>query len=153
MRFILSSRHPRNSVYSTEEGQVLYKVNKPKQLGCGVATIRKAVKTVNGVWEGDLEFKLGPKSTLLDKEAQEKDELNQDDHYSIDCQDDPFSNQDSGDDEPGPSTNESPAAEGHFAFYAQVEFHPFALSRFRYNYLDIPVREFFRKEGWSWYGR
>jgi hypothetical protein len=56
-------------------------------------------------------------------------------------------------DEPGPSTRNLPVLEGHFAFYAQVEFHTFQSTRFRYNGLDVPVDEFFRKEGWSWFGR
>jgi hypothetical protein len=153
MRLILSSRHPRNSTYSTEDGQILYKVNKPRQLGFGVATIRKAVKTVNGVWDGELEFKSGTKSTPLDTGSQDNDEPNTDDHGSVNSEDVVFSNQDSGDDESGPSANKLPAAEGHFAFYAQVEFQAFTSARFRYNYLDVPVQEFFRKEGWSWYGR
>jgi hypothetical protein len=154
MRLILSSRHPRNSAYSTEDGHVLYKISQPRRLDFAVATIQKAVKTVNGVWTGDFGFNLGMNSTLLDVEARERDELDKDERYSMNSQDDPFSSQDSGDDEPEPSTDEEiPAAEGHFAFYAQVEFHTFTSSRFRYNCLDIPVREFFRKEGWSWFGR
>ncbi|EKM83246.1 hypothetical protein AGABI1DRAFT_82873 [Agaricus bisporus var. burnettii JB137-S8] len=154
MRLILSSPHPRNSAYSTEDGQVLYKVDKPRKLRNEIATVRKAVNTVNGVWEGDFSFKKGATSPLLDVEPQEKNELDKDgERRSMNSQDGLFNNSDTEDDASGQSTSKEPAAEGHFAFYAQVEYHTFASSRFRYNSLDVSVSDYFRKEGWSWYGR
>ncbi|KAF7777887.1 hypothetical protein Agabi119p4_3959 [Agaricus bisporus var. burnettii] len=154
MRLILSSPHPRNSAYSTEDGQVLYKVDKPRKLRNEIATVRKAVNTVNGVWEGDFSFKKGATSPLLDVEPQEKNELDKDgERRSMNSQDGLFNNSDTEDDASGQSTSKEPASEGHFAFYAQVEYHTFASSRFRYNSLDVSVSDYFRKEGWSWYGR
>lgn len=155
MRLILSSHHPRNSTYSTEAGQILYKVDKPLKLGNSVATIRKAVGTVNGVWQGDeSESKARAKSSFSDKEAveREKDDLVYGGRSSADSRDELFADSDS-EDEVGSSTRGVPVLEGHFAFYAQVEFHTFASTRFRYNGLDVPVSEYFRKEGWSWFGR
>ena len=49
MLLLLSSSNPANSTYATAEGQILYKVTKPF---IGTATIRKAVRTVQGVWNG-----------------------------------------------------------------------------------------------------
>lgn len=80
MRLILSSHNPRDSLYSTEAGQNLYKVNKS---GSGIMTVRKAVSK----------------------------------------------------------------PESHFACYAEVEFHTFRSTRFRYNNIDVSVDEYFRKEG------
>lgn len=119
MRLILSSEHPRNSSYSTETGEVLYKIDKPVKITSDVATIRKAVRTVNGVWHGDSN---GPSSS-------------------------PSHGRGNG------SGSGAPVFEGHFAVYAQVEFHDFGSTRFRYNGLDVKDSDFFRKQGFSWYGR
>jgi hypothetical protein len=79
MRLILSSHNPRNTLYSTEAGQVLYKADKS---GSRVTSLRKAV--------------------------------------------------------------------GHesFALYAEVEFHTFRSTHFRFGNVDVSVDEFFHKEGW-----
>jgi hypothetical protein len=53
MHLILSKRNPTNSNYTTKSGQLLYKVDKSRKVGTGTATIRKAVSTVHGVWQGD----------------------------------------------------------------------------------------------------
>lgn len=179
MRLILSSRHPRNSTYTTETGQILYKVNKPRRFGYGVATIRKAVGTVHGVWQGN---GLGPevlvpsvtapveKSPFDDPEPEEEEE-GDGRRRSMDSQDDsaPFadSNSNSNSDLDSvdsvdsvdavegrssvPSTSGS--LQGHFAFLAQIEFHGFSPTRYLYNNLNVSVDELFRKVGGSWYGR
>ncbi|EKM83257.1 hypothetical protein AGABI1DRAFT_104959 [Agaricus bisporus var. burnettii JB137-S8] len=160
MRLILSSsRHPRNSAYSTETGQMLYKVDKPHKFGSSIATIRKAVKTIDGVWQGDLDSKYAGESFLVDNGemiAGEQNELEKKsgERRSMDSQDAPFADTDSEKDNLlGRSTNGLPVLEGNFAFHAQVEFHTFNSTHFRYNNLDIPVNRYFCKEGWSWYGR
>ncbi|XP_006458731.1 hypothetical protein AGABI2DRAFT_115754 [Agaricus bisporus var. bisporus H97] len=79
MRLILSSQNPRDSYYSTDAGQVIYKVNKS---GSSVTTLRKAVNN------------------------------------------------------------------DHFALYAEVEFHTFRSTRFRFQNRDVSVDDHFRKEGW-----
>lgn len=53
----------------------------------------------------------------------------------------------------GPSIKGLLAVEGRLVFYSQLNFHAFTSFRFHYNYLDVPVCQFFRKEGWSRYGR
>jgi hypothetical protein len=58
------------------------------------------------------------------------------------------------DDERGEDeVDEIPVLEGHFAFYAQIEFKAFLSTRFRFDSRDVSVSEYFREEGWSWYGR
>lgn len=153
MRLILSTRHPRNSTYSTETGEILYKVDKPLKLGSTVATIRKAIGTVNGVWSNGSEHsEARAKSPIHDKDSDmEKDDLIHDEGQRPSSpEDEAFADSDSEDD---PSGSGVPVLEGHFAFYAQVNFHSFQSTRFCYNGLDVPVSEYFRKEGWSWYGR
>jgi hypothetical protein len=160
MRLILSSRHPRNCVYTTETGKILYKVDKPRRFGHGIATIRKAVGTVHGVWQGDglAAQALAPslpveKSPFDDPEPEEGGR-------SIESREDdaPFADSDSDDDddvEGGssvPSTSGG-ALEGHFAFLAQIEFHGILSTRFHYNNLDVSADELFWREGRSWYGR
>ncbi len=145
MQLILSSRHPRNSTYSAETGEVLYKIDKPYKLSPTVATIRKAVGTVNGVWNGDSEqfkVKANPLVHSSDSDGEKGDLIHDDSRWH-----------NSPDGEARPSGSEVPVFEGHFAFYAQVEFHKVQSTRFRYNGLDVPVSEYFRKEGWSCYGR
>ncbi|KAF7777710.1 hypothetical protein Agabi119p4_3782 [Agaricus bisporus var. burnettii] len=138
MRLILSSsRHPRNSAYSTETGQMLYKVDKPHKFGSSIATIRKAVKTIDGVWQGDLDSKYAGESFLVDNGemiAGEQNELEKKsgERRSMDSQDAPFADTDSENDNLlGPSTNGLPVLEGNFAFHAQVEFHTFNSTHFR----------------------
>ncbi|KAF8162634.1 hypothetical protein B0H34DRAFT_692229 [Crassisporium funariophilum] len=41
----------------------------------------------------------------------------------------------------------------HFAHLAEIEYHSFRNSRIRYAEVDVPVNEFFKKQGWGWYGR
>ncbi|KAJ3556101.1 hypothetical protein NP233_g12055 [Leucocoprinus birnbaumii] len=133
MHLFLSGRNPANSSYAAETGQVLYKVTTPLKVGPGTTTIRKAVGTVQGVWQGEtgaLELLKGVREEFEGEEAAR--EL--DDGESV-------------------SPTGAPILEGHFAFFAQIEFHAFADSRFRYNSLDVPVSTYFRKEGWSWLGR
>lgn len=153
MRLTLSSRHPRNSCYSTETGQILYKVDKPHASGSGTATIRKAVNTVNGVWDGNLESSISSASRHSDQApvATEVVVENVNDR-STSSLSVPYRG----------STNElhssrresgSTTLGGYFAFYAQVEFHSITSSRFRYNNLDVPVDKYFRKGGWSSYGQ
>lgn len=151
MRLTLSSRNPRNSTYSTEAGEVLYKVDKPLKLG--PATIRKAVETVNGVWNHSSEHSNAQgKSPTHDKDpGVAKDDLVHDeDRRPASPEDEAFADSDS---EDGPSGSELPVFEGHFAFYAQVDFKTFKSTRFCYNGLVVPAGEYFRKEGWSWYGK
>ncbi|KAF9443147.1 hypothetical protein P691DRAFT_680154, partial [Macrolepiota fuliginosa MF-IS2] len=74
------------------------------------------------------------------------------DRRSLGSDDQAFADSDS-EDEGGPSARNLPALQDQFAFYAQIEFHTFNSTRFRYNSRDVPVSEYFRKEGWSWYGR
>jgi hypothetical protein len=162
MRLILSSRHPRNSVYTTETGQVLYKVDKPHKFGHGIATIRKAVGTVHGVWQGD---GLGPK-VLVPSLSVEKSpfddpepEVEEGRRDSMDSEDEdvPFADSDSDSDDVAERGSSVPSTsgvlEGHFAYLAQIEFHGISSTRFHYNNLDVSVDELFRKEGRSWYGR
>ncbi|XP_006458728.1 hypothetical protein AGABI2DRAFT_176960 [Agaricus bisporus var. bisporus H97] len=161
MHLILSSRHPRNSRYHTEAGQVLYKVDKPRNVRSSIATIRKAINTSNGVCKGN--FTIRDRPPLPDRHhlnhtEREKDEVPEDiRRRSVDSHDAPFADSDSEDEvEPRQSMSGSHVMhmmEGHFAFYAQVEFHSFSSTRFRYNSLDVSVSEYFRKEGWSWFGR
>jgi hypothetical protein len=75
---MLSSRNPRDSLYSTDAGQVLYKVNKSKS---SVTSLRKAV---------------GYES---------------------------------------------------FALYAEVEFHTFKPTLFRFNNTEVSIDKLFWKEG------
>jgi hypothetical protein len=153
MRLIISTRHPRNSTYSTETGEILYKVDKPLKLGSSVATIRKAVGTVNGIWhDGPEHSKVRARSPIHDNDSEmEMDDLTHDDsRRPVSPDDEAFADSDSEDD---PSGNEAPTFEGRFAFYAQVDFHTFQSTRFRYNGLDVPISEYFRKEGWSLYER
>ncbi|KAF5349674.1 hypothetical protein D9756_008870 [Leucocoprinus leucothites] len=154
MRLLMSSAHPRNCTYTNEAGQVLYKVDKPVTLeGTGTATIRKAVETVNGVWQGDAsssgtKLPARGKSPFVDHDSSDKwYEGNDDsDRRSLDQN---FAGSD-GEEE---STSSLPALEGHFAFYAQVEFHNWHSSRFRFDGRELSVGDYFRKEGWSSYGR
>jgi hypothetical protein len=153
MRLTLSGRHPRNSAYVSETGQILYKVHKPRQFGPGTATIRKAVGTVHGVWEGD-------SNELVERRV--KSSFSEKPEDSTDKRDDGGAGHGSSvdrglddsdlEDEAEPS-DAGPAFEGHFAFYAQVEFRAFEATRFRYNGFDVSVNDFFRKEGWSLWGR
>jgi len=63
MLLLLSSSSPANSTYATAEGQILYKVTKPF---IGTATMRKAVRTVQGVWNGTYELqRLNDKPILV----------------------------------------------------------------------------------------
>jgi hypothetical protein len=156
MRLILSSRHPRNSTYSTEAGQILYKVDKPTKLTCSVATIRKALNADDDLWRGKLDSKTTIESyyddndETLDKDEREKDNKRR----SLDSVDAPCADSESENEASiGPGMDGLPVLEDIFSFYAQVEFHTFRSSRFHYNSLDVPVSEFFHKEGWSWYGR
>jgi hypothetical protein len=155
MHLILSSRHPRNCLYSTEAGQILYKVDKPRSTHSNVATIRKAVNTLNGVGKGS--FNIQDKSPPADEDhiIRKKEETAKDHHRrSIDSHDAPFADsEDEVEEGSRPSLSGLHVMEGHFAFYAQVEFHTFSSTRFRYNSLDMPVSEYFRKEGSSWFGR
>lgn len=151
MRLILSSSYARNSTYTNEAGQILYKVDKPGTvLGPEIATIRKAVGTVNGVWMGDFALR----ANSLSSERQSMDKRDEGNEYNPGrySTDEEFNDSDM-EDEAGPSTDVSPALEGHFAFYAQVEYNYFKTSRFRYNSLDVSVKDFFRLEGSSWFGR
>ncbi|KXN87036.1 hypothetical protein AN958_09382 [Leucoagaricus sp. SymC.cos] len=159
MRLILSSPHPRNSTYTTEDGRILYKVHKPYQLSSSIATIRKAVRAVNGVWQGDLyahppmEQRAHVKSTFL---PQRSSADNSRSGSEIKCDVEHVFQVDEklvGSDAENDTRVSSPLVEGHFAFYAQVEFRVFSASRFRYNSLDVSVDDFFHKEGWSWFGR
>ncbi|XP_006462973.1 hypothetical protein AGABI2DRAFT_186774 [Agaricus bisporus var. bisporus H97] len=165
MRLILSSRYPRNSTYSTETGQVLYKVNKPNTFNDGIATIRKVVNTVNGVWQGDLQSQaIRPQSphsdtAVAEQGVQEWGSLNP--YRSRDSQDARFADSDREEDDPhndhelGPSTASGlPSPDlAQYAFCAQVDFRFLTPTRFYYNGLNVPVTEYFRKEGWSAYGR
>lgn len=154
MRLLLDSAHPRNATYTNEAGQVLYKVDKPVTLdGMGTATIRKTVGTIEGIWQGDMSLPSNPRAREQSPFPDSTHEWSEDgadgDRRSIDK---PFSGSDD-EDEQERSPNELPKFEGHFAIYAQVEFHSWHSSRFRYNDLDVSVAEFFRKEGWRSYGR
>jgi hypothetical protein len=168
MRLILSSRYPRNSTYSTETGHVLYKVNKSHKFNDGIATIRKAVNTVDGVWGGDLQSQrttLRPQSPDSDTAAEVEHEGGDLSPYrSRESQDARFASSDPENDdhcEAGPSTTGSHTGttsgpseyEEQFAFCAQVDFRFLTPTRFYYNGLNVPVTEYFRKEGWSAYGR
>ncbi|KAJ3572618.1 hypothetical protein NP233_g2959 [Leucocoprinus birnbaumii] len=163
MRLILSSRHPKNSTYSTESGQLLYKVDTPMKLGNRTATIRKAVATVDGVWQGSNDSprlsltQSGEKSPFSDKYSSEKYDtvpIPEADRQSVD---EVFIDSDDEDEVDGggagPSTLGLPELEGHFAFYAQIIFQTFQSSRFLLNSIETPVSDYFRKEGWSWFGR
>lgn len=161
MRLILSSRHPKNSTYSTESGQLLYKVDTPYKLGVRTATIRKAVATVDGVWQSNSDSRKlqsipsREKSPFGDDkhaiEKQEEGSVPESDRRSVDGA---FIDSDEEDNnEGGPSTMDLPELEGHFAFYAQIKFQTFQSSRFRVDSFDTSVSDYFRKEGWSWFGR
>lgn len=160
MRLILSTKNPRNSTYSTEAGEVLYKVHKPRNTGTTVATVRKAVGTVNGVWAGDAErlptrANLHTHTSHTASDQAKSDDLLHDDNNTrpISPEGETFADSDSGDEASG--SVQQPTLEGQFAFYAQVEFHHLRWnpSHFRYNGLDVPTDKFFRKEGWSLFGR
>lgn len=156
MRLILSSRNPKTSTYTTDSGELLYKVDKSHVIRTGTVTIRKAVGTVQGVWQGDsLKPQSSPKSDpFSDKSSFDKrDEpsMNDVDRRSVD---EAFADSDSEDDsEAGPSTKDLPVLEGHFAFASQIEFRTFHHSQFRFNSIEQSTSEYFRKEGWSWFGR
>lgn len=103
----MSSARPRNCTYSSEAGQVLYKVDKPSSLDDnGTATIAKHTGEVNGTYQS------GSANTKL-------------------------------------HAGELPLSEGHFTFYAQIEFHTWRSSRFRFNGHSISVDDYFRKDGSS----
>lgn len=164
MHLILSGRHPRNSTYTNgETGQVLYKVDKPHKLvGAGTATIRKAVGTVGGVWHGESAAnstspgrsltlrssgrESSPHEQDNDRESERRLKGDGDRRSSMDAT---FVDSDSED----VDEEEGATLEGHFAFYAQIEFNTFWSSRLRFDSRDISVSEYFRKEGWSWYAR
>ncbi|KXN87011.1 hypothetical protein AN958_09357 [Leucoagaricus sp. SymC.cos] len=181
MRLILSGRHPRNSTYTNSQtGEILYKVDKPRKLGPGTATIRKAVRTVGGVWRGP-DNGIGESSssssgrpqngtrkssvgswptattistsdkcdTVLDSSKGEE-RRSVDEEFAIDSDDEAVVK---GSASASGRGEQVPAFEGHFAFYAQIEFKRFLSTRFRYDSLDVSVSEYFRKGGWSWYGR
>ncbi|KAF5349704.1 hypothetical protein D9756_008876 [Leucocoprinus leucothites] len=161
MRLILSSRCPKNSTYSSESGQLLYKVDTPCKLGVRTATIRKAVATVNGVWQSSSDSKKFQSIPSREKspfdddkhiiEKQGEGSLPDSDRRSVD---EAFTDSDEEDNEKGgPSITDLPELEGHFAFYAQIKFQTFHSSRFLLNGIDTSVSDYFRKEGWSWFGR
>jgi hypothetical protein len=157
MRLFLSRHHPGRSTYATETGQILYKANKPRKLS-STATISKAVGTIQGVWQGDsYELPGRGKESDSDDEGEEPG-----DGGNVDVGEGtfPFSsfgvglNLLPGKLEGTPSrTIPSPAHEGHFAFYAQIEFNAFGPSKFRYDYIETPVKEYLRNDGWNWLGR
>lgn len=118
----------------------MYKVTTPLRLGPGTTTIRKAVGTIQGIWQGDSETYELPELTR--KTSDEEHGVKGSEEVLIDGVDD----------EPRNSMD-VPTLEGHFAFFAQIEFRAFSDSRFRYNSLDVPVNTYFRKLGWSWLGR
>ncbi|KXN82687.1 hypothetical protein AN958_02252 [Leucoagaricus sp. SymC.cos] len=157
MRLTLSTRHPRNSAYTTESGVTLYKVDKPRTIANGTATIRKAVGTVHGVWQ-DGSLKLPdsdrPKSPFSDKEdmGKEPSELNAE-RRSVDGTFTVSDLEDEGGDGPNTMGKNSPALEGHFAFIAQVEFQTLESTRFHFDGRSVSVADYFRKQGWSSYGR
>lgn len=160
MRLILSSRYPRNSTYSTETGHVLYKVNKP--INDSIATIRKAVSTVNGVWQGDLQLEVPRRQSLRSDVAvavedwEDRDLGSYRSRESQDAQFADFVNLEENDHDSRLDhsfTSGSSASGEQFAFCSQVDFRLLSPTRFYYNGLNVPVTEYFRKEGWSTYGR
>lgn len=183
MRLILSGRHPRNSTYATESGQVLYKVDKPNNVGPRTATIRKAVGTVHGIWQGNLDplprsptsvssssasrgnrakwrGRAGSSDAAVSKGASPGSRRDSElvdvgeDRRRSSIEDQAFADSDDEEEEGGLGEEpRSPVYEGHFAFYAQIDFKTFLSSRFRFDSRDVSVKEYFRKEGWSWYGR
>jgi hypothetical protein len=162
MNLILSSRHPRNSTYThSETGQILYKVEP------GTATIRKAVGTVKGVWKGEPSSSSGTTrsparqisgvserskcgSSDVEGGGSGKDSHDRRRRSSVD---ETFVDSDDERGEGEEAVDEIPVLEGHFAFYAQIEFKTFSSTRFRFDSEDVSVSEYFRKEGWNWYGR
>ncbi|KAJ3565824.1 hypothetical protein NP233_g7397 [Leucocoprinus birnbaumii] len=181
MRLILSSRHPRNSSYSTESGEILYKVTKPPRLGPRTVTIRKAVGTVQGVWQGDpdqsrprsisassssasrgIRAKVPTRPGTSESMVSKMTGRNRRDSELVDVDgggrksptdDEGFTDSDDEDEEEEGVEPGSPTYEGHFAFYAQIEFNALLSPRFRFDSREVSVKEYFRKEGWSWYGR
>ncbi len=84
----------------------------------------------------------------------EKDELTHSDRRPVSPNDKAFADSEGEEEEDGLASGSGvPTFQGHFAFYAQIEFHGINPTRLCYNGLDVPVTEFFRKEGWSSYGR
>ncbi|KAL9714606.1 hypothetical protein Ac2012v2_001263 [Leucoagaricus gongylophorus] len=127
MLLLLSSSNPANSTYATAEGQILYKVTKPF---IGTATIRKAVRTVQGVWNGTHKLqRLNDKPIL------------------VTCPDGSVEVQVVNETGDGLDLG---GYEGHFALFAQIKFNAFQKSTFRYNSLEVPVEIFLRRIGWNW---
>lgn len=140
MRLTLSTQHPRNSAYLADTGEVLYKVDKPLSLGSTIATIQKAVGTINGARQGDSE-RSRPMIRGSSLARSQGDFVHGDNQRRSAQGGGEFSG------------NGEATFEGRFAFYAQIEFNQVLPTRFRYNGLDVPVSKFFRKEGWSGHGR
>ncbi|KAF9442550.1 hypothetical protein P691DRAFT_714273 [Macrolepiota fuliginosa MF-IS2] len=160
MRLTLSTRHPRNSTYTTETGEVLYKVDTIRKFpDPGVTTIRKAVDTVNGVWLGDSEQLSGHRAKPTFPEGKSLVSDKGGDDHSIDGRRSADSGFAVGDSEHGDesrtrsSVGEMPVREGYFAFYAQIDFRVFRSTRFQWDGHDVSVNKYFHEEGWSGYGR
>ncbi|KAJ3565825.1 hypothetical protein NP233_g7396 [Leucocoprinus birnbaumii] len=133
MLLLLSGRDPANSTYATETGQILYKVTKPLKSIFATATIQKAVGTVQGVWLGDggaFEYPdPGTPSTAGTSHEVPMFAEGNDDSQGLD------------------NLAAQPSFEGHFAFIAQVEINVVKPSLFRYNGLQVPVRDYLRFDG------
>ncbi len=185
MRLILSTPDPRNSTYTTNAGQILYKVKESSgRLKSEIATIQKAsVNSVHGgVWQwrgGSEPTWLGPISFPTPVFADPGcPDINGIPSTTNDFYPEPTTWPRYGDGNvlhgydqrrpitfPTPTTfadtntddfskrKGAPKSEGHFTFCAEIKFHIISPTWFRYNGLDIPVDEYFRKKGWSWYGR
>ncbi|KAF9447155.1 hypothetical protein P691DRAFT_707235 [Macrolepiota fuliginosa MF-IS2] len=160
MRLILSHRS-RNSTYSTETGEVLYKVNTPRQFpGPGVTTIRKAVDTINGVWLGDSE-QSNPRAKptfykrklLVSDKGKDDSSIDGGRPVELDVDDAVVVSDSEHEDQTlRSSASEIPVHEGHFAFCAQIDFRTFQPTRFQYDGHDVPVSQYFHRS-WSWRGR
>ncbi len=143
MRLTLSARSPLNSIYSTDTGLVLYKVDAKGGFNPLFATIEKASgegSTVNSIWHGEPErVKAGARPPVQHKGSNRN------------IKDDPVRNDTrqytSPVEDSGPSASVVPV---HFTLSSKVVFwhgwaHP---ARFFYNGLNIPAVMYFRKGDW-----